>query len=200
MAAITRFKVQRRDGIPRRAFLIMPVAFAGWIALFRRPERLLPDPAVGGAGPAVRLVLFAANGNREACLMIRKVIKSHAQWRRDLASDEYAVTRCEATELPFTGRYWNTYSPGIYRCVCCANALFRSQEKFDSGTGWPSFSAAIAKANVYTTIDRSLSSVRTAVACLKCDAHLGHVFEDGPPPTGLRYCTNSVALRLVKYA
>jgi peptide-methionine (R)-S-oxide reductase len=200
MPAMTRFEMQDPEGIPRRAFLLMPVAFAGWIALFRRPDRRLPDPTVGGTGPVVRLILFSANGKREAAAMIRKIGKPDAEWRRELSSDAYEVTRREGTEAPFSGRYWNVDLPGIYRCVCCGTALFRSKEKFDSGTGWPSFSAPIAEENIVTCVDNRLSSIRTAVACRKCDAHLGHVFEDGPAPSGLRYCMNSASLRLVKYA
>ena len=101
----------------------------------------------------------------------------------------------------FTGRYWNNHEPGLYRCICCGNALFRSNEKFESGTGWPSFWAPIAKENIRTETDSSLAfQTRTEVLCRKCDAHLGHVFEDGPPPTHLRYCMNSVSLRFIKHA
>jgi len=143
-------------------------------------------------------VEFTDAGVRGNTAEVAKLVKTEAEWRAQLSGAAYDVTRRADTEMAFTGAYWNLHDKGIFRCICCDTALFSSETKYDSGTGWPSFWKPLAKENIEEEGDASLGMERTAVACRLCDAHLGHVFDDGPQPTGLRYCMNSVSLRFVK--
>ena len=145
----------------------------------------------------VTIVEFSDDGARIGKEKVPEVIKKEAEWRKQLSPDAFLITRRADTESAYSGKYWNLHEKGLYRCICCGNALFSSDAKFDSGTGWPSFWQPIAPENIRTTTDTTLDMVRIAVSCTECDAHLGHVFDDGPPPTHLRYCINSLSLRFV---
>jgi peptide-methionine (R)-S-oxide reductase len=186
----------------RRIFLTSAAATIGGFALWqwRKPVVLEAGAASKGEPKEVTIVQFSDDGKRLDKVRVPKVVKTAAEWRQQLSGNAYDITRNADTEIAFTGKYWNVHDKGIYRCICCDNALFDASTKFDSGTGWPSFWAPIAAENVREIRDMSLGMDRTAVSCTECDAHLGHVFDDGPRPTGLRYCMNSASLRFIKRA
>jgi peptide-methionine (R)-S-oxide reductase len=145
----------------------------------------------------VTIIQFSDAGQKLGPVRVKKVHKTDAEWKQQLTPLQFEVTRKAGTERAFSGQY-DIHEKGLYRCICCDNALFSSDTKFDSGTGWPSFWAPIAKENVHSTGDMSLGMSRTAITCTECEAHLGHVFDDGPKPTYLRYCMNAASLKFVK--
>jgi len=146
---------------------------------------------------AVRIVEFNAAGARTRLVEVEKIEKSEAEWQKQLSPEQFAITRQAGTERPGSGKYAENHDDGLYHCICCDTVLFDSKTKFESGTGWPSFWQPIAKENVTTHRDTSAGMARDEVLCARCDAHLGHVFDDGPPPTHLRYCMNSASLNFV---
>ncbi len=193
--------------INRRAFLGggATIAVAGvlgrrvWVAGAAAADRSAAASAPAQAS-LVTIENFSAAGTSEGTQQVGKVAKSDAEWRAQLSPLAYRVTRHEDTEYAFSGEYDSNHADGIYRCICCDTALYDSKTKFESGTGWPSFWAPLSAKNVGKNSDSSLGMQRDAISCRRCDAHLGHVFDDGPRPTGLRYCMNSVSLRFVARA
>jgi len=182
----------------RRSMLSI-FANSGAAAFFRLPRWAFPG-AAASAPPAgvVSIVEYSDACARVGMIQVSKLVKPDSEWRSVLTATAYDVTRRAGTERPFTEPAWTLHDEGIYRCVCCETAIFSSETKFESGTGWPSFWAPLDKRNIEERSDVSGRAIRTAVSCRRCSAHLGHVFGDGPRPTGLRYCVNSTALRFVK--
>lgn len=181
----------------RRAVLIGGIAalFAG---IFSRTVGAATITKNSATTPTVVSVeIFSAVGKSEKIVSIPKVIKTDEQWSKQLSVQSFKVARRSGTERAFSGEYAKSHGDGLYRCICCANALFDSKTKYESGTGWPSFWQAISSLNVIKSSDRSFGMQRDEISCGLCDAHLGHVFDDGPKPTGLRYCMNSVSLNFV---
>ena len=190
---------KNKTHVGRRAFITTSVVTFAGLALWQlRKPRVLEAAAATSLPKEVAVVLFSDAGERLNKTTIARVVKTSDQWRQQLSANAYDITRNADTEMAFTGKYWNLHDKGLYRCICCDNALFDSATKFESGTGWPSFWQPIAAENVTEIRDSSLGMLRTAVSCTECDAHLGHVFDDGPEPTHLRYCMNSASLRFVK--
>jgi peptide-methionine (R)-S-oxide reductase len=182
----------------RRVFIASAAAAVGGLALWHwKQPAVMQAAAATGEPKQVTVVEFSDSGQRLRAVQIPKVVKTEDEWRRQLSGNAFDISRHADTEIAYSGKYWNLHDNGIYRCICCNNALFDSATKFESGTGWPSFWQPIAKENVTEIRDSTLGMERVAVACTECDAHLGHVFDDGPPPTNLRYCMNSASLRFV---
>ncbi|HTM14144.1 MAG TPA: peptide-methionine (R)-S-oxide reductase MsrB [Bryobacteraceae bacterium] len=178
----------------RRALIAVPLALGGAGVVLSQVGR---SSSGGRESIDITIVEFDEAGRKLGPAVRKKVVRSDGDWRRQLTTAQYWSARRGSTDTPYTGTYYQLETAGLFRCVCCGNALFSSSSKFDSGTGWPSFSAPVAAENISTQTDNSLPVERVEVMCRLCSAHLGHVFDDGPPPGGLRYCINESALRFV---
>lgn len=183
----------------RRRFLADSVvaggALIGWL---RSPLLSAANANFSDGTDTVTVIQFSDSGQKLGPAHVKKAHKTDAEWKQQLTPLQFDVTRKQGTERAFSGQY-DIHEKGLYRCICCDNALFSSDTKFDSGTGWPSFWAPIAQENVRKSIDRSLGMSRDEISCTECDAHLGHVFDDGPKPTYLRYCMNAASMKFVKH-
>jgi len=177
-------------GLYRRGFLMSLAGGAGVCSILAAVDK-------AARGGKVKIVEFDANGNKTGVVEVDRVVKTEAEWKKQLDAEQFEVTRHEGTERAGSGKYAYNHADGLYHCICCNTVLFDSKTKFESGTGWPSFYQPLAKENVVEETDRSFGEIRTKVSCARCDGHLGHVFDDGPKPTGLRYCMNSASLSFV---
>ena len=191
---------EKANKVTRRVFAAGAAAVVASFAALRmfKSPGVEASTAVHGTPGEVTIVNFRDDGTNFGAQTVPRIIKTDGAWYRQLGKNSFDIARQADTEMPYSGVSWKEHSQGLYRCLCCDTALFSSQTKFESGTGWPSFWASLAKENIVEKSDASLGVERTEVQCARCEAHLGHVFPDGPEPTGLRYCMNSASMRFIK--